>query len=405
MCAFLHLSQVVGLLNGLYGIIEQGRLLNCDRRGFGPSGGCSTGGSLAFEPEDYENRTKIISDLSLLLTSGRLVEEKQVAILDALSSEPNATKAYELALQLIVTTPEFHSTSNVDPYADIDPSSEPQGEPKSDYKAVIHIMLFGGCDSFNVLVPRNTISCGRLRNEYDTVRGPIGTKDSILNTQILPLEGEATGQPCSDFGVHDKLPILAELYNNEELLFLANTGVLNAPSTKQDFRFKAVTPLFSHNSMTEEVNKLDPFNSNVGTGALGRMADALDAAGFLTGRTSIAANPENLAGSSSTGSPIVTIDQDGVKLFIEPDLTDADETIALLNGNGTAADQSGLYGTVWSSFLQTSLEQTEKLHAILTNPENEPQTEFSRSGTSRRMKLIAQLIKTRVERGVDRDFL
>lgn len=36
-------------------------------------------------------------------------------------------------------------------------------------------------------VPRNTENCARLRNEYDFVRGLIGTKDSILATQTLPL--------------------------------------------------------------------------------------------------------------------------------------------------------------------------------------------------------------------------
>jgi len=157
--------------------------------------------------------------------------------------------------------------------------------------------------------------------------------------------------------------------------------------------------------MTEEVSALDPFNENVGTGALGRMADALDATGFLTGRTSIASGPEGLAGSSSSGSPIIAIDEDGVKEFIDPDVAGSDETISALLGKDGMTNQTGLYGTVWSNILHTSLDQTEKLYAILTDPANEPVNPFSSTGISRRMKLIAQLIKARVDRGVDRDFL
>jgi len=339
-----------------------------------------------------------VKDLSLLLTGGRLADQKRIAIVEALNNVPNDNSAFELALQLILTTPEFHSTSLADPQAKPAPDLPPKGEPKSEYKAVIHLMLTGGCDSFNLLVPRNTLGCSRLRNEYDTVRGSIGTKDSILNTQLLPLEGGAVGQPCNDFGVHDGLPILQELYNTQDLLFLANTGVLTAPVTKEDFRFKTKTQLFAHNSMQEEVSNLDPLEQNVGTGSLGRMADALEAAGFQTGRTSISANPDNLAGSSISGSPIVTLDDDGVKLLNRPALTNIDETIARLNGNGGSLDQSGLYGTVWSSILKNSIEQTDLLYDILLN--NQPETTF----TNNRFKIISQLINTRVERGVDRDF-
>ena len=136
----------------------------------------------------------------------------------------------------------------------------------------------------------------------------------------------------------------------------------------------------------------------MGTGSLGRMADALETAGFQTGRTSISSNPDNLAGSSIAGSPIVTLDDDGVKLLNRPALTNVDETIARLNGNGDSLDQSGLYGTVWSSILKNSIEQTDLLYEILLN--NQRETTF----TNNRFKIISQLINTRVERGVDRDF-
>lgn len=136
--------QVVGILNGLYGIIEQDRLSDCDKRGFFPGGDCFSDGILSYEPSDLSNREAIVDELSLRLTSGRLEQDKQVAIVDAVSSESDAMKAYELALQLLLTTPEYHSTSYIDPFAEETEATMPEGTPRSDYKAVIHLMLFGG---------------------------------------------------------------------------------------------------------------------------------------------------------------------------------------------------------------------------------------------------------------------
>jgi hypothetical protein len=398
--------RVVGLLNGFFGIVEQEQLTNCDERGFGIGGSCDGFGSLT-PPSDVANRAQYLDELSILLTGGRLSPGKKTQILDAVAGQTDDTRAYEYVLELILTTPEYHSYANIDPFAGPPPQPAPKGPAGDDYKVVIHLMLFGGCDSFNVLVPRNTIKCAKLRNEYDFVRGEVGTKDSIFSTQTVPLEGDANlmGQPCSDFGVHYNLTFLGQMYNDSELAFLANVGILDNPVTKQDFRFKTRTPLFSHNSMTDAVNKLDPFNTNVGTGTLGRMADVLDEAGFQTGRTAVSSTPEALSGDSFEGSAIVAIDEDGVKRFIDPGLTNFETVYRLLNGNGTNAEQSGLYGNTWSSILQTSFQQTEELYAILTDPAYEPTTSFSRTGISRRMKLISQLINARVQRKVDRDFL
>jgi len=80
-----------------------------------------------------------------------------------------------------VTAPEFHSTI-IDPPAvatspvqSIEEQSE-QSVPEREYKAVIHLFLDGGCDSFNVLVPHN--ACGRLHQEYLEARGAIALADS-----------------------------------------------------------------------------------------------------------------------------------------------------------------------------------------------------------------------------------
>lgn len=386
------------MLNGLFGLIKDS-LKKCND-GFGLStyGLCEkiTSGTITYEPANFNDRVRFVTELSIILTGGRLAEKKRIAIVEALNSEPNSALAFELALQLIVTTPEFHSTSLVDPNATPSPNSGSVGEPKSEYKAVIHLTLEGGCDSFNLLVPEST--CGQLREEYDTVRDIVALKDE----ELLSLGGDASGQPCSHFAVHRSLPVLQELYQDEDLVFLANVGVLDVPVTKEDYKIKSVTQLFAHNTMQREVTNLDPYNEAVGTGALGRIADTLEAAGFQTGRTTVDSKPGNLAGASATGSPIVTLDGAGINEFIKPQLTNVDATIATLNGKGESLDQSGLYGGVWSSILSNALEQNEDLYTILTT--TTPQNQFPDGNMGDRFKLISQLITNRVERKVDRDF-
>lgn len=389
------------MLNGLFSLIKYKFPTNCDE-GFGRSG-CDILQSVAppYEPL-LGDRDQAVDNLSLLLTSGRLSDAKRLKVAETLDSTSSDREAFEHALQLVVTTPEFHTTSIVDPFAPLKPSASPRPEAKSEYKAVIHLLLDGGVDSFNVLVP--STSCGQLREEYDSVRGKLALKDE----QLLPLASGVSGQPCSDFSIHAGLPFLQQLYTENDLLFAANVGVLDRPCDKQNYQVATKTQLFAHNSMVNGVCKLDPFNEESGTGVLGRMAQALQATGMYSdGKITVDATPGNLAGNGASASPILALNGDGIQKIRSPSLEDLVRNIALLNGfpvglNASApAEQSGAYGNVWSSTLVSSLTQTEELYDLIT----EPDLNFN-MGTSagKRFKLISQLVDRREERGVDRDF-
>lgn len=385
-------GKVIGLLNGLFGLVKLG-LREC-ASGFGAYGDCkaTSSGDLSYMPADLSDMTGIVRDLSTLLTSGRLGEEKQSIIASASLREPDPNEAFQLALQLLITTPEFHTTNKVgEPTTTVSGPGQNTGSPQQGYKAVIHLTLKGGNDSFNVLVPGS--SCP-LRQEYNSERGEIALPD----TKLLPLAGDLSGQPCTSFALHNGLPHLKTLYDAGDLLFAANVGVLTEPVTKENYKLKTVTQLFSHNSMQNEIQKLDPTNTAVGTGALGRTADALESKGFKTGRVAVEATPTNLAGGTSSSSPIVTIDQEGVTEF-GGSMT-VSEVIEDLNGGGNT---NGMFGDAWSSILGQALNQTEDLFDLLVNtPTQNPN--FSRSKLGKRFKLIAQLIAGRNERGVERDF-
>lgn len=389
-------TSIVGLMNGLFSLIKYG--LNECNGGFGAFGDCSNpypSGNITYVPSNINTPTDMVRDLSYLLTGGRMTSTKQQAIVSAIAAQPNATSQYQLALQLLTSAPEFHSTSSLDALA---PAEKPPPPPRTtvpptpDYKVVILLMFRGGCDSFNVLVPSS--SCGTLHEEYVNVRGAVG----LTPAQTIPLSGDATStqQACSNFAIHSGLSTLQKLYSDKDLLFLANVGVLTQYVNRTDYSIRTETPLFSHNSMQDEVTALDPWKSVAGTGALGRMADVLQEKGYQTARTTIDAPSSNLASRSGSTPPIFSMSARGVSLFnVAPSSTTMNNVIQQLN-NGI----SGIYGDLWSTMMKRSINQTDELFAIL---KNQTKTVFPSTPLGNRLKVASQLIASRVGRGVDRD--
>ena len=407
-------GRVIGLLNGLLSLIQYG-LVKCGG-GFGAYGACRSSpqrptqepsGYLTYQSESMDDAVALVQDLSILLTSGRLSHERMNTIQQAFESESDPEAGQRLALQLIVTSPEFHTTSAIDPNVAVSSSSTDSNQedttsgaaPAQEYKAVIHLALLGGCDSFNVLVPHS--SCTQLHQEYHEIRDTVALNDA----EVLPIDGDTASQPCLRFGLHHELPFLKSLYDESDLLFLANTGVLTEPVDRTDYLEKTLARLFAHDSMQEEVKALDPLNAAVGTGALGRMADVLQVNGFRTDRIVIEDDPTSLAGYSL--SPIVTLDEDGV---VELNVDSSQQPVLEeflqggLSSGGENGDlsYSGTLGDLWSSILGQSLHQTEELLGFLGATSNS--SEFQQdSSMGKQFRLCSELMASHEARGVDRD--
>ncbi len=95
----------------------------------------------------------VVDRLSTLLTAGRLSNEAKGVIIDAFDNKGSAEDGLRIAQQLILTSSEFHTSNivrNTDKPRDGYTFPNPQDKP---YRAVVYLMLNGGCDSFNVLTP------------------------------------------------------------------------------------------------------------------------------------------------------------------------------------------------------------------------------------------------------------
>jgi len=204
-----------------------------------------SGGYLAYTPVSGSSPDEIVDDLCGLLTSGRMGNSNRKIIKDAYSGALNTgtdDSALRVALQLVVSSPEYHTTGTVSNGRTKRSLESGQTKTCKKYKAVVHLMLEGGMDSYNLLVPHSGCSGKASYNDYATARGSVKLE---LNS-LLPIDASSSPQPCEMYGLHPQMSVLQTLYNDKDASFIAGIGVLSKPVTKSDYLTKTVTTLFDH---------------------------------------------------------------------------------------------------------------------------------------------------------------
>jgi len=139
--------------------------------------------------------------------------------------------------------------------------------PPDDYKAMVCILLAGGWDSYNVLVPTNADSY----QEYAEVRSNL----ALPADSLLPLN--FTDAQNRSFGLHGAMPEVQQMFNNNNLSFISNVGTMVEPvSTAQFFGDSGRFPLglFSHEDQIQQWQTSVP-QDRAAVGWGGRMADLL----------------------------------------------------------------------------------------------------------------------------------
>jgi uncharacterized protein (DUF1501 family) len=141
----------------------------------------------------------------------------------------------------------------------------------TDYKALVCIYMFGGNDSNNVIVPVDT----ERYNAYRTLRGGLALGATRLTSPIA----DASGNP---YALHSAMPELSQLYGTGKVAFVLNTGALNQPLTREQYRAGASRPpnLFSHSDQTTQAQAGTSDTMYSGWG--GRLLDLFGAADSLS---------------------------------------------------------------------------------------------------------------------------
>ena len=218
---------------------------------------------------------------------------------------------------------------------------------------------------------------------------------AISKGRLLPID--ASNQVCSKFGIHPNLPAVRDLYDDGDLLFFANTGVMSQPVTKDNYYSLTKTQLFAHNHMQRETTRIDPYDLEKGTGILGRMTDILSQRGHTVGSFSVDRFTISLVGKPGVAdfSPLI-VDRNGIPQVYLDDVQGLMDKL-----NNKTNNDSGGFAEIWSTSLKESIGMNELLSSRLDGITTEVEFPSTYFGDS--LETIARLIATRETRGVDTD--
>ncbi|MEM9916736.1 MAG: DUF1501 domain-containing protein [Bacteroidota bacterium] len=135
------------------------------------------------------------------------------------------------------------------------------------YKALVCILLAGGNDSFNMLVPTDNAAY----RDYATTR----SNQALAQNSLLKLSPLAGSPPA--LGVHPAMSEVQQLFDAGRLSFISNVGTLVQPTNLSQYQNGAVSlplGLFSHSDQIQQWQTSVP-QSRSAYGWGGRMADIL----------------------------------------------------------------------------------------------------------------------------------
>ena len=269
------------------------------------------------------------------------------------------------------------------------------GGPFNDYKALVCVFLFGGNDSFNLIVPRSNAEY----NVYAQARQNLAVAQNDL-LPIMPAVPDVV-----EYGLHPSAGGLQTLFQSGAAAFVSNVGPLIEPTTKDQFfnRSVALPPqLFSHNDQQDQWQSLKG-NVQSNTGWAGRMADLM--------RTNVA------------GQQMAT----NASLFGNNLLQSADQTIAYVMGPGGPlqfegfptdpndpfyeqrlafqrildANYSSIYERGFADIQRRAIQSADTVSAAIASAGN-LQTVFPEGQLGQQLETVAKLIAVRDQLSMQR---
>lgn len=137
----------------------------------------------------------------------------------------------------------------------------------TDYRALVCVFMFGGNDSYNMLIPNTNAEYAAYAASRQNL--------ALLQSDLLPISPASTGTP--DFGLHPAMGGIQGLFQDGNAALVTNVGPLIEPTTKAQYFDRSVTlppQLFSHNDQQDQWTSLRG-NVQSKTGWAGRMADLI----------------------------------------------------------------------------------------------------------------------------------
>lgn len=262
-----------------------------------------------------------------------------------------------------------------------------------DYCALVCILLAGGADSFNMIVPHDS-------NRYDAYASARSDL-SLPHEELLPLN--YAGADGASFAVHPGMPEVQGLFDSGELAFVANIGPLAEPTSRAAFdagTARLPLGLFSHSDQIA-VWQTTAAGERIATGFGGRVADLLQPR-FNRGPVSmnISVAGTNLFQTGVTATGYAVDPQEGIRTvagYDDPENAAFINTLDRLLAHG----YDDPFRTTYAAQLRDAIDSGIELNAAL-DAAPALQAPFTDGGLSSALSQVARIIAARDLLGVQR---
>ncbi len=263
-----------------------------------------------------------------------------------------------------------------------------------EYKALVCILLSGGNDSYNMIIPRSN----NEYNEYAAARSNL----AIPQADLLPITPNTTDG--REYGLHPSMNGLQNLFQQGNAAFVNNVGTLVERATKAEIENQSVNlplGLLSHVDQAMHWQTAFP-QERTSTGWGGKMADILKSMNTndeVSMNISLGGN--NIFQRGEETSEFAINNDGGVSVFgygsPEPFLDLMTSDITSMN-NKLYED---VFKDSYKGVLKRSIESNEFFNEAIEDV-GDLNTQFSPNRISRDLKMVAQSIAARNTLGAKR---
>ncbi|QDA56891.1 DUF1501 domain-containing protein [Thermomonas aquatica] len=265
-----------------------------------------------------------------------------------------------------------------------------------DYRALVCIFLYGGNDSYNMLIPHAQAEYDLYLQSrggvYDATSNPFGlgiARDSLATV------ADGSGK---NWGLHPAFAAAKPLFDSGELAFLANIGSLVEPLRKSELASKPQPPyLFSHNDQQRQWMRGHSTGTHAANGWGGLSGDRI--ASLNTGLTAlpptISVSGNNLYQSGASVLPYAVASSGPTELArMSSTGSQADATRLAALEELLNASQDQQMRARYAGLGRTSITVNTALRTAL-DPANggDIATLFPATPLSAQLRMIARLIK------------
>jgi uncharacterized protein (DUF1501 family) len=271
--------------------------------------------------------------------------------------------------------------------------------PATEYRALVCVLLGGGNDSFNMLVPRESSAYATYKNSRSNL---------ALNPDQLIDIHPANAAP---FALHHAMPELAQLFENGNAAFVANVGTLVEPVSNRkqvEQKLKRLPlGLYSHSDQMEQWQTSVP-NSRSGVGWSGRLAEILkDLNANQTVPMNISLDGSNLWQTGITGAEYAIRNDGAVALTgYDPSFNNSDNERFRQAVSAAVDNQlASTYSNIFEQTLVAKKRAAVDAYALFSSATAAPlpaTVTFPDTYLGKRLAMVARTIQGRAKLGVSR---